>query len=137
MSSYRHAPEGAFVYRVYDGNDRLLYVGSSGDVMRRWVMHLRQRPRWMPYFYRVRLTGPLTSLAVARAMEREAIRTESPVFNYVHAGGRKSEDRIREYLATARKARAIRKERHSAEAERRMAALRAEWAIADAEARAS
>jgi predicted GIY-YIG superfamily endonuclease len=71
------------LYRFFDAQDRLLYVGITGDVTKRWRDHHRQKP-WMKDVARATLThyGSREELAVA---EVQAIQTERPVHNVVHA----------------------------------------------------
>lgn len=68
-----------FVYRHFDEGGSLLYVGCSSNLDRRWSEH-RTNGDWALLVARTRLCGPYTYEA-ARAIEREAIRTEDPEWN--------------------------------------------------------
>ena len=78
------------LYRVYDANDALLYIGVSRDVQTRISLHLarstRQEASWAIRRLMARYTtepltgGPLEALAA----EREAIKAEAPLLNKVH-----------------------------------------------------
>lgn len=70
-----------FVYRLFDADGRLLYVGCTRNLTRRWKEHRTDKPRMAEATTRCRLQGPYTR-AVARAIEREAIRTEDPFINW-------------------------------------------------------
>lgn len=72
-----------FVYRAYDGSDRLLYVGMADDVPARMKAH-RLTAKWHSQMrhhevrkYRCRQD--------AKNAEYRAIRTESPLHNVVGA----------------------------------------------------
>ncbi len=69
-----------FVYRCYDGRDRLLYVGCTMNLDRRLSEHKADRKVWLPKVRRTRLAGPY-NYDVARQIERDAIRDESPTHN--------------------------------------------------------
>lgn len=74
----RHA-----LYRFYDANENLLYVGISGDPWRRWREHVRTQPwysqaaHWAGTWY--------ASEELAAAAETRAIRSERPRFNIAGA----------------------------------------------------
>lgn len=76
-----------WVYRVFDREGRLLYVGCSKHLGKRWKEHYSNRSAWLPYARSRRLTGPFT-YRQARYLEREAIWGEAPIFN--HTGPRQS-----------------------------------------------
>lgn len=71
----------AYVYRVYDGWNQLLYVGFTASPHRRFIAH-KCNSAWFPLMHRVEFESHPT-VWVARAHEEHAIRTERPVFNYV------------------------------------------------------
>lgn len=70
------------IYRCYDADGALLYIGSSGQVESRMETHARTS------FWRVRVARVRIQLApdlfTARRMEADAIRTENPRFNIHH-----------------------------------------------------
>jgi hypothetical protein len=85
----------AAVYHHFDDRDVLLYIGSSADPASRarghavssvWVQYATYgTARWYP------------TAEDARRAEENAIRTERPVFNHMHAEVGRSE-RIEKYL---------------------------------------
>lgn len=68
-----------YMYRYFDADGRLLYVGCSMRPRVRWEEHKSWRPQMTSQVARVRLVGPL-NYDTARAIEKAAIETESPVF---------------------------------------------------------
>lgn len=74
-------PRDHFVYRTFDADGRLLYVGCTRRLGKRWSEHKLERGRMVAATARCRLQGPYTR-DKARAIEREAIRTESPLVNW-------------------------------------------------------
>jgi hypothetical protein len=75
-------PPRPVVYRYFDG-DRLLYIGSTGDLGQRAYQHKCSSPWWAPG---LRLdVQPYDSLNAARAAEAEAIAAERPAHNIRHA----------------------------------------------------
>lgn len=77
----RFAGEPTTLYRYYDAEGRLLYVGISNDAMRRMGQHSAK-----DWATQVRSWHPVTfgTRAEAEAAERHAIRTERPVHNIAH-----------------------------------------------------
>ena len=74
------APEDeTVVYRIYDQEGGLLYVGMTNDFDMRMYQH-RRDSRWFPLAHDYRLTTYPTRRLAARA-EWQAIRTEEPMFN--------------------------------------------------------
>jgi predicted GIY-YIG superfamily endonuclease len=71
-----------WVYRYFDAEDALLYVGVAFDVLKRAVSHRRHSP-WWPLAATYTEERYPTRIA-ALAAEAEAIRTEGPLFNIVH-----------------------------------------------------
>ena len=69
-----------FVYRVYDPERRLLYVGVTDDVERRLGQHRREGAPWMPEFYALRMESFATRTE-AEAAETESIAIERPLWN--------------------------------------------------------
>jgi predicted GIY-YIG superfamily endonuclease len=73
-----------FVYRVYDVSGKLLYIGCTNRPYIRWAEHRAERPVMATRAARFRMAGPYTR-AVARQLEREALRTEHPFFGMTPA----------------------------------------------------
>lgn len=73
------------LYRAYDEQDILLYVGISSSPLLRLTEHTRVA-RWAMYAVKVTFERFPARSAVEKA-EREAIRTERPIFNIAHTEG--------------------------------------------------
>lgn len=76
--------ESTTLYRAFDGDGRLLYVGIAAKWTNRWSEHARQSP----FFFdvaRLELSTHETRAAALEA-ERSAIIDESPLYNVVHNG---------------------------------------------------
>lgn len=71
------------VYRYYDAADRLLYVGIASNPNLRDEQH-RNTSKWHRFQVRREVEWHPTKRAALDA-ERDAIRSESPVFNLTHA----------------------------------------------------
>ena len=69
----------ASVYRVYDAEDRLLYVGCSVNIDTRMGQH-RKDSAWFPYMAHWTAEAPIR-FEDARQREREVIEAEHPWFN--------------------------------------------------------
>jgi predicted GIY-YIG superfamily endonuclease len=67
------------LYRFYDADGTLLYVGVTGRLAERWTAH-RRSASWWPRIERL-VTEKLPCMDSALAAERRAIRTELPAFN--------------------------------------------------------
>jgi hypothetical protein len=67
------------LYRFFDAEGRLLYVGITGVGTLRWFTHARQKA-WWPLVATVTLEH-FADRAEARAAELAAIRTEHPLHN--------------------------------------------------------
>lgn len=76
--------EPTTLYRLYNDNDRLLYVGIARNWARRAVQHSEQKS-WWPEVARTALETHPTRDAALDA-EREAIKTEHPIHNVKHNG---------------------------------------------------
>lgn len=70
-----------FVYWVLDTDGNTLYIGCTRCPDRRWVNHRHTNPILVANAARFRLRGPYTR-AVARRIEKAAIRAEDPLFNH-------------------------------------------------------
>lgn len=77
--------EGPGMYRIFDGDGLLIYIGSSVRVQER-VMHHRLRAKWNSRIAEVTITR-FPTLAQARAAEYHAIRAEKPQLNVTHLRG--------------------------------------------------
>ncbi len=71
--------EGPVVYRFFDSKHRLLYVGATVDMHRRFAEHEVRAP-WWPQVYSVE-TRRFPDLSAAYAAEQVAIRVEAPLHN--------------------------------------------------------
>lgn len=78
-----------FIYRCYDGEDRLLYIGCTANVARRIAAHQHAGPtspkasQWLAAcMVRFETEGPFSGRDAGRAAERQAIQSEQPLFNY-------------------------------------------------------
>jgi predicted GIY-YIG superfamily endonuclease len=71
------------VYRQFDDAERLLYVGVTDDLNRRFRWHLRHSP-WVAFAVR-RTISWFPSRGDAENSERAAIQNERPLFNRQHA----------------------------------------------------
>lgn len=81
------------VYRAFDAEDNLLYVGMSVDVGDRIKQHKSSGAEWVRICARVEVT-PFRCRQDAANAEMRAIRTEAPGYNVV---GAKS-DYVSEYF---------------------------------------
>ena len=72
-------PRECAVYRFYDDDGTLLYVGISRNPLKRWQAHRRTKP-WWPDVARS-VIDVYQSEAVALRIERERIRCERPLWN--------------------------------------------------------
>jgi hypothetical protein len=94
------------LYRLFDADDRLLYVGITCNKQQRWGGH-RKNSRWWPLVARKELiTHPDRSTALTA--ERDAIRSERPIYN---VSGNPAQPRVQVHLvlggARVRKLRAF------------------------------
>ena len=77
------------VYRVFDAQDRLLYIGCTRDVNARMAVH-RSWGNPNPASFAVKMHGVREEVREyptydeARAAERAAILAEAPYFNFAH-----------------------------------------------------
>jgi len=70
------------LYRLYDVDDHLLYVGISQNFAQRWSQHAGLKPWWADVARTTVEHFPDRSEALAA--EREAIRSEQPIYNLTH-----------------------------------------------------
>lgn len=71
------------VYRLYACDGTLLYIGVTNDPLRRWKQHAATKSWWTEVDHIVLI--PFGSATSARYMERQIIRSESPLYNVQHA----------------------------------------------------
>lgn len=69
------------LYRFYDAQGRLLYIGIAVDFLARWGKH--RKKTWWPLVARMEIEQH-PNRAAACAAERKAIILEKPLHNYVH-----------------------------------------------------
>lgn len=73
------------LYRFYDKDDQLLYVGITIDPGTRWGQHAKDKTWWTEV---VRTTiEQFPTRADVLMAERVAIQTENPKYNIMHKGG--------------------------------------------------
>lgn len=71
------------LYRFYDADEALLYVGVTDDTNVRWKTHAAVKP-WWPQVARKTVEWH-DDRKIAEAHERRAIREENPLHNVQHA----------------------------------------------------
>jgi hypothetical protein len=75
-----------YLYRAYDGDGRLLYVGlASYHVEERMKGHIRQGSVWLDQLAHITVEKQHSNWDIAAAAEREAIKTEWPLYNIQHS----------------------------------------------------
>lgn len=91
------------LYRLYDAEGRLLYVGISNSPYRRWAQHSVEQS-WWPQVVTHKLEWHEDRNA-AMAAEREAVQSERPTWNEVHkvaAGAPEAAGRLEEWAELRR-----------------------------------
>ena len=92
-----------FIYRCFDADSRLLYIGCTYSIARRMSSHRNSNnttSRWLQACMATYdVTGPYPTKTAARVAEADAIRTEQPLFNY--------QERANEYQAAWMTRRAV------------------------------
>ncbi|MEU5097594.1 GIY-YIG nuclease family protein [Streptomyces sp. NPDC020996] len=73
--------ERTALYRCFDADEDLLYVGITKDPAQRWEQH-RNKPRWRDVA--VRVVEWYDNRAAAESAERKAIQNEGPRYNVQH-----------------------------------------------------
>jgi predicted GIY-YIG superfamily endonuclease len=73
-----------FVYRIFDNDGALLYVGCTNRPYTRWAEHRAERPWIARRAATFKMQGPFTR-SVARAIERAALKAECPLFGLTPA----------------------------------------------------
>lgn len=74
-------PARTALYRFFDAEGRLLYVGITGNPERRWKRHACDKP-WWPQVAEKTIEWFDNILAAGRA-EKDAIRDEEPLHNKI------------------------------------------------------
>lgn len=90
----RVTQERTALYRLYDLNDSLLYVGIANNPATRWSYHAGEKT-WWPQVERKTLQW-FPSRAEAEQAEILAITTEDPRYNVTHSLTRKPGDARKE-----------------------------------------
>lgn len=84
------------LYRYWDEDGKLLYVGITGDLSQREEGHIR-RSSWMELAAKSSVAR-FSSREEAEDAELEAIRLERPLFNAKHNDSREARQRLVDYL---------------------------------------
>ena len=71
------------LYRFFNADRQLLYVGLTVDPGSRWTSHCKEKPWWHEVDTVKVETFPTRDLVIKA--EREAIETEYPLYNIAHA----------------------------------------------------
>jgi predicted GIY-YIG superfamily endonuclease len=71
------------LYRMYDANENLLYIGVSVNALARFAQHKLDKP-WIDDVAKVTIESHKCSRSEIEAMEREAIVLERPRHNVAH-----------------------------------------------------
>lgn len=90
------------LYRLYDSEDRLIYVGITSDLTARWRAHQRDK-YWWPEVARKAIEWFETRKSAER-IEKIEIEEESPLYNKVFNGPQRRTELYNEALARTRKA---------------------------------
>jgi excinuclease UvrABC nuclease subunit len=80
------------LYRLWDANGELLYVGISKSAVRRLTDHQRGKP-WADEINRVTITN-VSTRAEAERLEIEAIANENPKYNVRHVRKKSTEELV-------------------------------------------
>jgi predicted GIY-YIG superfamily endonuclease len=76
---------GAYVYRCYDAEDVLLYIGSTRNPRKRLDQHATNNAVWFARCVRIDCQS-CAEMAEARQVESQAIQRENPVYNRLGFG---------------------------------------------------
>jgi predicted GIY-YIG superfamily endonuclease len=90
------ANKSTFLYRFYDEDGVLLYVGITDNLIDRTWSHARAST-WMEFAMRSTVV-PFTSRAEAEEHEVLAIRSERPLFNLAYNDDQDGDRRVVDYL---------------------------------------
>lgn len=78
-------PEETALYRLYDKDQDLLYVGISNNPQKRWTNHASLKTWWNLVVHKE--VQWFTSREAAEKQEREAVERERPRFDATHRSG--------------------------------------------------
>lgn len=81
------------LYRFFDSNGSLLYVGISFDLPTRWVDHSSSKPWW--HCVDTATIEHYPDRGTAEAAERHAIKTENPAWNVLHRSSKTASSEAR------------------------------------------
>jgi hypothetical protein len=98
--------ERTALYRLFDADDTLLYVGITVDPETRWWNHAKEKSWWPEVANRT--VEWFDNRAAAEAAEFTAIVTEDPRYNVEHSTTRKRGDAKTEYQSPYDKPRRMR-----------------------------
>lgn len=82
-----------YVYRCYDADDRVVYIGCTRNIKTRLATHRRGKggsraSQWLSVcMVRYEVEGPYPSRDAGLEAERRAIQAEQPIFNYQQRAG--------------------------------------------------
>jgi hypothetical protein len=90
-------PGGYALYRYFDSDCQLPYVGISGNLGVREIIH-KSTSTWMQFAVRSTVERCEMTLAQVMKIERTANETERPLFNVKHNDTLEARQRLRAYL---------------------------------------
>lgn len=93
-----NADNGCCVYRFFDVDDNLLYVGSAVYFNLRFSQHVQRRARWVPLAARALVTW-YPSAMESEVGEEATIIAERPLFNEEHNRFPDAPQRLFDYLS--------------------------------------
>lgn len=97
---WSHPLRDHFVYRFYDIEDQLLYIGCTKRPQQRWQEHRGSRRHMTDRVHRIRMVGPFTR-TVAREIEAQALSSENPLYGWTPQ--KRAESQARDRRITARR----------------------------------
>ena len=77
---------GEQVYRLYNDENELLYIGISWSALHRLAQHAKNQPWWHEVATIKIQSYPACTRTMAMLIEREAIIREKPKYNIAHGG---------------------------------------------------
>lgn len=77
-----------FVYRAFDAEGHLLYIGCTQNLKARWQQHRFNNMHWVVQTDRLKVQGPYC-YKTARGIEKAAIATEGPRYGWTPERGRR------------------------------------------------
>lgn len=81
----REVPTGQQLYRLFDADGELLYIGISYSAIARFAQHKTEKP-WIGEVRRVEIEPHDVTRAEIAGMEMDAITAENPRYNVVRRG---------------------------------------------------